>query len=109
MSESNTLEVNDENFEDNVLKSDTPVLVDFWAPWCGPCKAIGPTIEELAKEYEGKIKIAKCNVDDSPITPTKYDIRAIPTMIFFKEGKIAEQITGMVSRDKIREVLNSLT
>ncbi len=102
------LEINDSNFNSEVLESDIPVLVDFWAPWCGPCKAIAPTVEGLAKTYKGKIKFAKCNVDDNPVTPSKYGIRAIPTLIFFKDGNVADQITGMVAKAKLEEALNKL-
>ena len=78
------MEIDDSNFEAEVLQSDMPVLVDFWAPWCGPCKAIGPLVEDLAKTFGEKIKFAKCNVDNSPVTPSKFGIKAIPTLIFFK-------------------------
>jgi len=102
------VEIDDDSFESEVLQSDKPVLVDFWAPWCGPCKAIAPVIEELKATYGEKIKFAKCNVDDNPVTPGKYDIRAIPTLIFFKGGNVAEQITGMVAKSKIAEALDKL-
>ena len=102
------LEVEDGNFESEVLKSDKPVLVDFWAPWCGPCKAIAPLVEELAKSYGDKIKFAKCNVDNNPVTPAKYGIKAIPTLIFFKAGSVANQITGMVAKSKLEEALTKL-
>lgn len=102
------LDVNDESFEEEVLKADMPVLVDFWAPWCGPCKAIAPTVEQLAKDFGDKIKFTKCNVDDNPVTPAKYGIRAIPTLIFFKNGDIAEQITGMVAKAKLEEAISKL-
>jgi thioredoxin 1 len=102
------IEVDDGSFEAEVLKSDTPVLVDFWAPWCGPCKAIGPVVEDLAKSFSGKIKFAKCNVDNSPVTPSKYGIKAIPTLIFFKSGSVVNQITGMVAKSKLEEALNKL-
>ena len=102
------LEVEDGNFEAEVLKSDKPVLVDFWAPWCGPCKAIAPLVEELSKSYGDKIKFAKCNVDNNPVTPAKYGIKAIPTLIFFKAGNVANQITGMVAKSKLDEALTKL-
>jgi thioredoxin 1 len=102
------IEVDDGSFEAEVLKSDTPVLVDFWAPWCGPCKAIAPVVEDLAKNFSGKIKFAKCNVDNSPVTPSKYGIKAIPTLIFFKSGGVVNQITGMVAKSKLEEALNKL-
>jgi len=102
------LEVEDGNFETEVLKSDKPVLVDFWAPWCGPCKAIAPLVEELSKSYGDKVKFAKCNVDNNPVTPAKYGIKAIPTLIFFKAGNVANQITGMVAKSKLEEALTKL-
>ncbi|MFH1136246.1 MAG: thioredoxin [Pseudomonadota bacterium] len=101
----NVLHVSDSGFETDVLKSDVPVLVDFWAAWCGPCQAIGPTIEELAAEYAGKIKVAKMNVDENPQTPGKYGIRAIPTLIVFKGGQVTEQITGAVGKAQIVKAL----
>jgi thioredoxin 1 len=101
-------EIDDSNFEDEVLKSDMPVLVDFWAPWCGPCKAIAPIIDELAKNFSGKLKFTKFNVDESPLTPGRYGIRAIPTLIFFKDGQVSEQITGMVAKAKLQESINKV-
>ncbi len=95
------MEVSDDSFDAEVLKSDKPVLVDFWAPWCGPCRAIAPIIEELVKEYGDQLKFAKCNVDDNPVTPSQYGIKAIPTLIFFNEGKAVNQITGMVAKSKL--------
>ena len=104
----NILEVDDTSFETEVLKSEKPVLVDFWAPWCGPCKAIGPVVEDLANAFGDKVKFAKCNVDNSPATPGKYGIKAIPTLIFFKAGNVIEQITGMVAKSKLEDALNKL-
>jgi len=91
MAGENVKHLTDAEFEEYVLKADLPSLVDFWAPWCGPCKAIGPVIEELAEEYAGKVQITKMNVDDNPTTPGKYSIRAIPTLILFKGGEIVDQ------------------
>ena len=102
------LEVEDSSFDSEVLLSDKPVLVDFWAPWCGPCKAIGPVVEELANDFGDKIKFAKCNVDDNPVTPGKYGIKAIPTLIFFKAGSVVDQITGMVAKSRLESSINNL-
>ncbi len=99
-------QVTDGSFEAEVLKNDQPVLVDFWAPWCGPCRAIAPILEELTKEFEGKVKIMKMNVDENPNTPSKYGIRAIPTLILFKNGGVAGQVTGAVSKSNLKEMIN---
>lgn len=101
-------EVSDDSFESEVLQAEKPVMVDFWAPWCGPCKAIGPVIEELAGAFGEKVKFTKCNVDDNPVTPTKYGIRSIPTLIFFKDGAVVDQITGMVAKSKLEETINKI-
>jgi thioredoxin 1 len=95
------MEISDSTFEQEVLQSEVPVLVDFWAPWCGPCRAIAPIVDELANEYADKLKVAKCNVDDNPKTPSRYGIRAIPTLIIFKGGNVSEQITGAVAKSQI--------
>jgi thioredoxin 1 len=100
-------QVTDGNFESEVLKNDVPVLVDFWAPWCGPCRAMGPVVDELAEEYAGKIKVVKMNVDENSGTPSKYGIRAIPTLILFKGGEVVEQVTGAVSKSSIKEMISS--
>jgi thioredoxin 1 len=102
------LEINDSNFESLVLQSEKPVLVDFWAPWCGPCRAIGPIVEELAAAHGDKMVFGKCNVDDSQATPAKFGIKAIPTLIFFKGGAVAEQITGMVAKAKLEEAIKKV-
>lgn len=99
-------QVSDAEFDAEVLKSDLPVLVDFWAPWCGPCRAIAPVIEELAQEFDGKVKIMKMNVDENPSTPSKYGIRAIPTLILYKSGEVVEQVTGAVSKASLKQMLN---
>jgi thioredoxin 1 len=104
----NIMEVTDSSFEEAVLQSKTPVLVDFWAPWCGPCKAIGPAVEALAAQYGDKFRFAKCNVDDNPETPQRYGIKAIPTLLFFKAGQMVDQITGMTARGKIEDSINSV-
>ena len=102
------MEIEDNSFDTEVLQSDKPVLVDFWAPWCGPCKAIGPMVEELSETFGDKVKFAKCNVGNNPVTPSKYGIKAIPTLIFFKDGNVVEQITGMVAKSKLEDALNSM-
>lgn len=100
--------VTDQDFEREVLQSPIPVLVDFWAAWCGPCRAIAPVIEELAEEYAGKAKICKLNVDENPVTPGKYGIRAIPTLIIFKDGQVVETIVGAVSKTTLVNALNKV-
>jgi len=93
--------VTDKNFGTEVLSAQVPVLVDFWATWCGPCRSIGPIVEELAKEFGGRLKVAKLNVDENPATPSQYGVRGIPTLILFKEGKIFEQIVGAVPKTRL--------
>jgi thioredoxin 1 len=94
-------EVGDNNFDAEVLRSDLPVLVDFWAPWCGPCKSIAPIVEEIAGQFEGKLKVAKLNVDDHPATASRYGIRGIPNLIILKAGAVKEQIVGAVPKAKL--------
>ena len=102
------LEVNDANFDQEVLQSEQPVLVDFWAVWCGPCKAIAPIVDGVAAAYAGKLKVAKVNVDQNGATPSRYGIRGIPALLFFKGGKVADQIVGYVSKDVIEEKVKKL-
>ena len=102
------VDIDDRSFDTEIIQSDKPAVVDFWAPWCGPCKAIGPVIEELANTYGENIKFTKCNVDENPATPAKFGIKAIPTLIFFKEGKVVDQITGMVAKSKLEDTIKSI-
>lgn len=104
----NIIEVTDSSFDQEVLQSDLPVLVDFWAPWCGPCRAISPVVEEISTDYESRLKVVKCNVDDNPKVPGKYGIRAIPTLIIFKGGNVSEQITGAVAKSQITAAINKV-
>jgi thioredoxin 1 len=99
--ESGLFHVNDKNFDEEVLNADLPVLVDFWATWCGPCRTISPIVEELAKEFTGKVKVTKLNVDENPVTPSQYGVRGIPTLILFKGGKILDQIVGTVPKARL--------
>lgn len=104
----NIIEISDNSFEQEVLQSELPVLVDFWAPWCGPCRAISPVVEELSADYGTKLKVAKCNVDENPKTPGKFGIRAIPTLIIFKNGSVSEQITGAVAKSQIAAAIDKV-
>ena len=104
----NLLQVTDENFDDEIMNSELPAMVDFWAEWCGPCKMVGPVVEELAKEYEGKIKIAKMDVDQNRQTPVRFGIRNIPTLILFKGGAVAQTIVGAQSKSNLEAELKKL-
>ena len=102
----NIIEVTDSSFEEEILKSDVPALIDFWATWCAPCKAIAPIVEEMATKYDGKLKVAKMNVDDNQSTPGKYGVRSIPTLILFKNGEVADQVIGAVSKSHIEDFID---
>lgn len=99
--------VSDSNFEDEVLKSDQPVLVDFWAEWCGPCKMLSPILDQVSKDYEGKVKIVKMNVDENPKTPSAHGIRGIPTMMLFKGGKLVDTKVGVLQKDVLSSWIDS--
>ena len=103
----NLIEVSDSSFEKDVLKSDKPVLVDFWAPWCGPCKAISPVIESLAESFIDQVKFVKCNVENNPVTPGQYDIQSIPTLMIFKDGEVAATQTGALPKNKLADWIKS--
>jgi thioredoxin 1 len=105
MASADTVELNDSTFESEVIKSETPVLVDFWAPWCGPCRMISPVVEEIATSYTGRLKVGKVNVDDNQEITMKYGIRSIPTLILFKNGKAVEQIIGAVPKSEIERII----
>lgn len=98
----------DDNFDQEVLKSDLPVLVDFWAPWCGPCQMMSPVIEDLAKEMEGKAKIGKLNVDENPQKATEYGVMSIPTLKIFKNGEIVQEMTGVQTMEDLKEMLSNI-
>jgi thioredoxin 1 len=102
------MDIDDSSFDAEILQAEQPVIVDFWAPWCGPCKAIAPVVADLAGTYGNQVKFAKCNVDDNPITPGKFGIKAIPTLIFFKNGKVVDQITGMVAKSKLEDSIKNI-
>lgn len=108
MASGNINEFSDDNFDSEVIGSDIPVLVDFWAPWCGPCRIIAPVVEEISDSYEGKLKVGKLNVDDNPQTSMKFGIRSIPTLLVFKGGSVAEQIIGAVPKTEIERVVTKV-
>ncbi len=103
----NIIHVSDAEFEDVVLNADLPVLVDFWAEWCGPCKMIAPVLKEISEEYDGKIRIAKLNIDDNPATPPRYGIRGIPTLMLFKNGNVEATKVGAVSKSQLAAFIDS--
>ncbi len=102
------INVGDQEFEKIVANDVTPVLIDFWAPWCGPCKAIGPILETLAEKYSGRIIIAKCNIDDNPESPRKYGVKSIPTLMFFKKGELVERITGVTGQNVLESIIDKI-
>src|SRR5438876_2883765 len=108
MSALNIINLTEANFDQEELKSSTPVLVDFWAEWCGPCKMIAPMLDELASEYDGKVKVGKVNIDEFQSIATKYGIRAIPTLLIFKDGEVAEQVVGMRSKRDLKANLDKV-
>lgn len=101
-------EITDQNFQTEVANSPVPVLVDFWAPWCGPCRALAPTVEEISNEYQNKVKVVKVNTDDNPVEASKLRISAIPTIVFFKGGKVVDQLVGVYPKTEIKKRLDAL-
>ena len=101
------MEIDDRTFDSQVLQSDSPVLVDFWAPWCGPCNSIEPVVEKLAGAYRNQIQFARCNVDHNPKTPDKYGVKGIPTLMFFKGGKLIDKLTGLVPKSIIEDAIKN--
>jgi len=106
MASDKVIELSDDGFEKDVLQSDLPVLVDFWASWCAPCKAIAPVVDALADQYDGKVKIAKLNVDENPATPGQFGVRGIPTLILFKDGQVVDQVVGAAPKNQLEGLLN---
>jgi thioredoxin 1 len=106
MAAENVQTFTDGNFDDSVLKSTPPVLVDFWAEWCGPCKRLGPTVDALAAEYAGRITVGKMNIDENPKVPETYQIRGIPTLLIFKGGQVVESVVGLAQKEDLKKVLD---
>ena len=106
MASEHTLTLTDGDFEQTVLNSDKPVLVDFWAEWCGPCRMIAPAVEALAEEYSGRVAVGKLNIDDNPNTPSKYGVRSIPSLLLFKGGEVVEATVGVTSKEQLAELLD---
>ena len=106
MASEHTLTLNDGDFEQTVLKSDKPVLVDFWAEWCGPCRMIAPAVEGLAEEYSGRVSVGKLNIDENPNTPMKYGVRSIPTLLLFKDGEVVESTVGVAGKEQLAVLLD---
>ena len=105
---SNTIQFTDANFQSEVLESDQPVLVDFWAAWCGPCRAVGPTIEELAKQFDGSVKVGKLNIDENPKAPTGFNIHSIPAVLLFKDGEVVETFVGVQPKERYEQALQQV-
>lgn len=105
MAGENLITLSDDNFEAEVVNADKPTLVDFWAAWCAPCRAIAPAVEELANDYHGRIRVGKLNVDDHPKTATQYGIKSIPSLLLFKDGKVLDQVVGAVPKEKLESVI----
>ena len=105
----NEIQITDANFDQEVLKETLPVLVDFWAPWCGPCRMLGPVIEELAKEYAGKVKVCKLNTDEASDTAANYHISAIPTILIFKGGKVVHELVGLQKKEELKKHLDEVS
>ena len=106
MAAGNVVSISDEEFEKSIIQSPKPALVDFWAEWCQPCKMLAPTVEEIASEYEDRVFVCKLNVDDNPVTATKFGIRGIPTLLLFKKGQVVQQIVGVKSKADIRKIID---
>jgi thioredoxin 1 len=108
MASPNTFEVTDANFASEVAKSNLPVLVDFWATWCGPCRTIAPHLDAIAQAYTGKLRVGKCDIDSNPMVPTQFEVRSIPTLLLFKNGQVAGQLVGAVPRARIEDLVSKV-